>query len=209
MAELSYTWWIANKAKTLFNEPLSAALKTIEPDQERWKKTFRWAEVAESLHKKLPVVLNAIDATSKKCLPRVHDTTKANLKILKVQATELQNEVREALKQYDNTLQEIGKWQATIYKDVMVTLKHPDPGSLDNLMSECIKMGTCANNKGGLKHKSFERIVWLGGGSQGGGLYGFCKKLKDALKKGKKEEIETWKKGLMGQVVNLASFQVG
>jgi hypothetical protein len=97
--ELTCTWWSNNKAKTLLNEPLSAALKNIQNDQDNLKKRRR-AEDVESILGKMRSILEAIDATSRMCIPGLHGTTKQNLTVLKTKAVEYQNKLREDLGKY-------------------------------------------------------------------------------------------------------------
>lgn len=205
MAELSYKWWIANKAKTLLIEPLSAALKVIAPLQEKMKSRNR-AEDVETLLLKMPMVLKAIDGTLKLCLPVVHDTTKKNLRILKGLAAQLQSDLRELLMAYDTSIKEVNRLRAVLYKDAMVALPKPTDQSVGKIMDDCEAMGSAAE-AAPLKHASFTSLTLLGG--KGGGIYGHCKELRKLLVGGKPEKIESCKKALREQVVKLASLSVG
>lgn len=176
MAELTYKWWIANKAKTLTDEPLSGALKSIEPDQEKMKKAPRRAENVKSLLDKLPKVLKAIEDTLGLCKPKIHDTTKTNLEALKGQATSLFSELDGEFKGYENTMKEVTASRSTISKCAKEAVTKPSAQTLDQVIDGCKKLEQCLTKAPLRNEAKFQE--W---DSQCGRIKKACEKLKGVL----------------------------
>lgn len=211
--ELTYSWWSNNKAKTLLKEPLSAALKNIEKEQEKLapgQKTYR-AEDATSLLIKMRTVLEAIDATIKMCIAGIHGTTKENLTRLKILATQKQQELRARLNKFEEELRLIGDWRTKVFVYSMEALKAPSQDALEKIQKACVGMGQCAT-KASFMHASFATLTLNGGGTQGGGIWGVCDKFRKHLnEKGPNvaKIMEEDKRALRLQVDSLAKVKIG
>ena len=104
MAELSEKWWKKNKAKTLRNEPLTAALKSYDRANSK-RQRDGYAEDVKATLDALELVSKAIEATKKKCNSKLHKQTLGHLDDLKKLA-------KVTKKQLDDHVKNVKTWFA-------------------------------------------------------------------------------------------------
>lgn len=207
--ELTYKWWSENKAKTLLREPLSAALKSLDVITAKMNKgRIKYATDVEAALTATGEVIKAIERTIKLCLPVLHSATEKNLEEMKLVAADYQKELRAKLQKFAAECGKIREMRARLFADTVTALRSPEQIILEKVQKECLDLGKFAT-KATLMHKAFASLTLNTGGTQGGGIWGMCDKLKKHLERHETAQIESAKKTLRTHLEQMAKVPIG
>jgi hypothetical protein len=182
MAELTYTWWRANKARTLRNEPLSEVLRRIQDNQQGYIRTRGGrADYMIPLRLEMDPLILAIRATRRRCSRLIHGATIANLNIMENLAKRLKSDLNNKLRAFDRTMEGIKKNRIAILTKLTVVLRRPTVDNIQEVLEMLYVFGMIAN-KALVKHRQFGLLISITGGrTQGGGLCGRLQRMQQDL----------------------------
>jgi hypothetical protein len=182
MAELTYTWWRANKARTLRNEPLSEVLRRIQDNQQGYNRTRGGrADYMTPLRREMDPLIQAIRETRRRCSRLIHGATIANLNEMENLARRLKSDLNNKLRAFDQTMEGIRKNRIAILTKLTVVLRRPTGDNIQEVLEMLYVFGMLAN-KALVKHKKFGLLISITGGrTQGGGLCGRLQKMQQDL----------------------------
>ena len=181
MAELSQKWWKKNKAKTLRNEPLTAALKSYDKSNAD-RKRDGFAQDVKATMDALDLVSKAIEATKKKCNAKLHKETLGHLddlkKLAKLTRKQLDDHVRNVKTWFANFGPVVKSW-LTAWANV---LKSPSSATLNAYAAAAGK----ARDHLALQDKPYP---WIGEyfGNPGGTLFRYAE-----LHQGEAQKLATF-----------------